>query len=236
MSWSCEQIEARLSDYLDGAMGPASRSEFDAHVKGCERCAPLVAELSHLLTKLHTMEQIEPPPRLVYNILDKTLGPRETATGWRAVLGWLRATGSLRFAYGALSMAATLLILVTAVGFNWHKPRFADLRPDVLYRNANREAHLVYGRGTKFVNDLRVVSEIQSRLREERDLQTTPESTIPQSSPDKQPGRTDGSQPSSPKQQNRANEIARPLEMLAEEMPLLAAPWMGGAIDSRRTP
>ena len=207
MSWSCEQVEARLSDYLDGAMGPASRSGFDAHVNRCERCAPLVAELSRLLTKLHTMEQIEPPPRLIYNILDKTLGPRETVTGWRAILGWFRATGSLRFAYGALSMAATLVIFVTAVGFNWHKPRLADLRPDILYRNIDRNAHLVYGRGTKFVNDLRVVSEIQSRLREERDLQATPESTMPQSSPEKQPGRTDGSQPSSPKQQNRANEM-----------------------------
>jgi hypothetical protein len=236
MSWSCEQIEARLSDYLDGAMGPANRAEFGAHVKGCERCAPLVAELSHLLTKLHTMEQIEPPPRLVYNILDKTLGPRDAVTGWRAMLAWLRATGSLRFAYGALSMTATLLIFVTAVGFNWHKPKLADLRPDVLYRNANREAHLVYGRGTKFVNDLRVVSEIQSRLREDRDLPTAPESTMPQSSPEKQPGRTDGSQPSSPKQQNRANEIARPLEMLAEEMPLLAAPGMRSESDTRRTP
>jgi anti-sigma factor RsiW len=236
MSWSCEQVEARLSDYLDGAMGPASRAEFDAHVNGCERCTPLVAVLSRLLTKLHTMEQIDPPPRLVYNILDKTLGPREAVTGWRAMLGWLRAIGSLRFAYGALSMTATLMIFVTAVGFNWHKPKLADLRPDVLYRNVDKQAHLIYGRGTKFVNDLRVVSEIQSRLREERDLQATPESTMPQSSPEKQPGRTDGSQPSSPKQQNRANEIARPFEMLAEEMPLLGAPWMSGDSDARRVP
>jgi len=33
---------------------------------------------SDLLTGLHGMEQIEAPPRLVYSILDKTLGPRET--------------------------------------------------------------------------------------------------------------------------------------------------------------
>ena len=236
MSWSCEQVEARLSEYLDGAMGPATRAEFEAHARDCERCAPLVADLSHLLTKLHTMEQIEPPQRLVYNILDKTLGPREAVTRWRAILGWFRGVGSMRFAYGALSMAGTLLILFSALGFNWRKPRLADLRPDVVYRNVDRQAHLIYGRGTKFVNDLRVVSEIQSRLREDRDLQATPERTMPQSTPDKQPGRTDGSQPASPKQQNRANGLTRPLEMLADEMPMLAAPWMGGTSGSRRTP
>jgi anti-sigma factor RsiW len=236
MNWTCEQIEARLSDYLDGAMGPASRAEFDAHVNGCERCAPLVAELSHVLTKLHTMAQIEPPPRLVYNILDKTLGRREAVTGWRGVLAWVSDMGSLRFAYGALSVIATLGIMVTAVGFNWRKPRLADLRPEVLYHNIDKRAHLVYGRGTKFVNDMRVVSEIQSRLRENQDMQATPESTMPQSYPEKQPGSTDGSQPSSPKQQNRANGLARPLEMLADEMPLLAAPWLGGQVNARRTP
>ena len=113
------------------------------------------------------MEQIEPPPRLVYAILDQTLGPRDTATGWRAVLAWMRGIGTVRFAYGALSMVATLAIFVTAAGFNWRKPKLADLRPDVIYRNADREAHLVYGKGMKFVNDLRVVNEIQSRLRQD---------------------------------------------------------------------
>jgi hypothetical protein len=64
------------------------------------------------------------------------------------------------------------------------------------------------------------VSEIQSRLREGNEIPTTPESTVP--SPEKQPGRTDGSQPSSPKQQNRANDVTRQFEVLAAEMPVFA--------------
>lgn len=233
MTWTCEQTEARLSDYLDGVLSVGEQSAFDAHVNSCPRCTPLVASVSHLLSGLHAMEQIETPPRLVYSILDKTLGPRESR--WRASLGWVRGLASIRFAYGALSLAATLAVFVTASGFNWRHPKVADLQPTNIYRNADRRAHLVYARGTKFVNDLRVVSEIQSRMREDSEIPTTPESTVPQSSPEKQPGRTDGSQPTSPKQQNRANDVGRRLEMLAASMPVFAGKLSDAAI-ARRLP
>src|SRR5882762_7494908 len=219
MSWTCEQTEARLSDYLDGVLNSAELVEFAAHVPSCARCAPLVASVSDLLTGLHGMEQIAEPPRLVYSILDKTLGPREAVTGWRAMLAWVRGAASVRFAYGALSVAATLIIVVTASGFNWRHPKLTDLKPATIYLNANRTAHLAYGRSAKFVNDLRVVNEIQSRLREENDLRANPESTVPESSPQKQPGRSDGSKPATPRQQNRANDLARQVEVMAMEMP-----------------
>jgi len=236
MTWTCEQTEARLSDYLDGVMTGEERAVFDAHVNGCERCTPLVAGVSRLLSGIHAMEQIEAPPRLVYAILDQTLGPRDTATGWRAVLAWVRGISSVRFAYGALSMVATLAIFVTAAGFNWRKPRLADLQPAMIYRNADRQAHLVYAKGTKFVNDLRVVNEIQSRLRQDSEIPTSNESTVPQSSPDKRPGSTEGT-PSGPKQQNRANDVMRRLEVLAEQLPFVAAPWMiDGEAGARRMP
>ena len=219
MNWTCEQTEARLSDYLDGVLNSAELAEFSAHVPSCARCAPLVASVSELLTGLHGMEQIAEPPRLVYSILDKTLGPREALTGWRAVLGWLRGVASMRFAYGALSVAATLILFVTAAGLNWRHPKLADLQPATIYHKANSTLHLAYGSSMQFVNNLRVVNEIQSRLREDNDLRANPESTVPESSPQKQPGSTDGSKPATPRQQNRANDLARQVEVLAMEMP-----------------
>jgi anti-sigma factor RsiW len=220
MIWTCEQTEARLSDYLDGALVGNERTAFEAHVGECERCEPLVAHVSQLLSGMHSMELLEAPPRLVYSILDKTVGPRETASGWRAVLGWIEGMSSMRFAYGALSVAGTLIILLSVSGFSFRKPKLADLQPAMIYRNADRQAHLVYARGTKFVNDLRVVSEIQSRLRQDNELQSNPESVAP--SQDKQPGRTDGSKPVTPRQQNRADDVTRQIEILADELPMWA--------------
>lgn len=227
MSWNCEQTEARLSDYLDGTLSPAEMTEFNAHVPTCTRCAPLVASVSELLNGLHGMEQIAEPPRLVYAILDKTLGPREALTGWRAILGWARGAASIRFAYGALSVTATLILLVSAAGFDWKHPKLANLQPTTIYHTVDRNVHLALGKSAKFVNDLRVVNEIQSRLREDNDLRATPESTVPETSPQKQPGRSDGSKPATPRQQNRANDLARHLEVLAMELPMMSG--SGGA-------
>lgn len=214
MTWTCEQTEARLSDYLDGLLDAASRAALNAHVRSCEHCAPLAASVSQLLTGLHAMEELETPPHLVYSILDQTLGPRESATGWRAILGWLRDLAAPRFVYGALSVAATFLILLTAAGFSWRKPKLADLQPVNVYRNADRQAHLVYARGYRFVSDLRVVYEIQSRLRQDNAIPTAPQSAVPESSPEKDPGRTDGTAPSLPRQQNRTNGIGGQFEVL----------------------
>ena len=228
MSWTCEQTEARLSDYLDGVLNPSELAEFSAHVPTCARCAPLVASVSDLLTGLHGMEQIEAPPRLVYSILDKTLGPRETVTGWRMILGWVRSTTSIRFAYGALSVAATVVLFVTASGFNWGHPKLADLKPAAIYHKANSNVHVAYGKSVKFMNDLRVVNEIQSRLREDSDLRATPENVIPATSPQqKQPGSSDGSKPAAPRQQNRANDLVRQIEVLAMEFPAVCG-GLGG--------
>ncbi len=233
MTWTCEHIEARLSDYLDGLLSPDERHEFDLHANSCENCAQMVASVSRLVGGLHTMEQIETPARLVYSILNQTLGPRESKKGLQASFGWLRGLASARFAYYAVSVAATLLILLTAAGFSWRKPKLADLSPVNLYHGADRQAHLVYARSTKFVSDLRVVYEIQSRLNKDNELPTTPESTVPQSAPGKSPGSTDGTRPTTPRQQNRANGLGRELEILATEVPVLSGQVCGRLLGRR---
>src|SRR6266478_6980223 len=181
MNWTCEETELRLSDYLDGLLTSAEKHEFDAHVNACERCTPLVSSVTHALSSLRSLPEVETPPRFVYNILDATLGPRETVTGWAAVRAWVRGLASPRFAYGSLSFATMFLMLVTVSGFNWKKPKMADLSPANIYRGTNRRAHLAYARGTTYVSDLRVVYEIQSRLRQDNELPTNTEGTAPDS-------------------------------------------------------
>ena len=227
MTWTCEQTEARLSDYLDGLLQPAEQTAFDLHVNTCERCTPLVASVSHMLGTLHTLEPVEPSPQLVSSILSATLGPQS----WRKAKRWLRGFQSPRFVYSVVSVAATFIVILTASGFSWRKPKLADLAPATIYRNANSAAQVAYGKSMKFFSDMRVVYEIQSRLSQDNERPLTRESAPPQSSPNGQPGRTDKTNPSSPKQQNRADEIGRSLQVLAAECPMLS-----GFYGERRVP
>ena len=227
MNWSCEQTEERLSDYLDGLFEPAEQSAFNQHVNTCERCAPLVAAVARTLGGLYAMEPVEAPAKLENAILTVTLGP-----AWlRSLKYWLRTLQSPRFVYSMASAAATLIILLTASGFSFTKPKLAELKPDRIYRNANTNVHQAYARTVKFVSDLRVVYEIQTRLNENEQPPATQEESLPQRAPEKQPGRTDNANPAAPKQQNRADEVGRNVRVFALQLPVLNV-----AIGKRRTP
>lgn len=230
MTWTCEQTEARLSDYLDGLLDAAEWSAFNQHVNTCAVCTPLVSGVAHTLGGLYALEQVEPPPQLETAILRATLGfVRSSKYDFWA---WLRSLQSPRFIYSAVSVAATIIVVLTASGFNWRKPKLAELTPGAIYRRANSEAHQAYAKSTKFVSDLRVVYEIQSRMNENEPNPAVREETIPNSSPNKkEPGQTDNTQPGSPKQQNRANDIGRTLEVLACQFPSL-----DGLLFERRLP
>jgi hypothetical protein len=216
MNWTCEQIETRLGDYVDGVLSPEERAAFEAHAaQPCERCTPLIRSVSQLVGELHGMESLEAPPRLLYAILDKTLGPRDAVMAAPGFFGWLRGIGLPRFAYGAVSLSATFLMLASASGFSWRHPKLADLQPTAIARNADRQAHLVFARSAKFVSDLRVVYEIQTRLRQDNELPTSNEETVPTNAPTQAPGRTDRSKPGAPNEQNRATGIDQKLQLLA---------------------
>ena len=226
MTWTCEQTEARLSDYLDGLLDGAEWSAFNQHVNTCAVCTPLVSSVAHTLGGLYALEQVDPPPQLETRILLATVGVARSKFDFSA---WLRSFLSPRFVYATVSVAATMALLLTATGFNWRKPKLADLAPATVYRRADSTIHVTYARSVKFVSDLRVVYEIQSRMNEGDQNPAMREETIPQSSPKKNPGQTDNTNPAAPKQQNRATDISKRLEVLACEFPI----WSGSLVDRR---
>jgi anti-sigma factor RsiW len=221
MTWTCDQIEARLSDYLEGLLPAAEAAEFEKHARSCAECAPLVESVRRLISEMRAIQPMEAPSGLLYRILEQTLGPQEKVTFWQALRNFGRSLATPKFAYGSASVMATMALLMTVSGFSVRKPKLGDLRPAAMYRNVDRQAHLAYARGVKYVSDLRVVYEIQSRLRQQEELHVTPEERAPKTAPDKKPEQRDDQTHTVPKQQNRADEFTRQTQMLAAQCPVL---------------
>ncbi|MGH9713031.1 MAG: anti-sigma factor family protein [Candidatus Acidiferrales bacterium] len=164
MDWNCTNSEERLSDYLDGQLTTEEGAAYAAHAATCARCSELVAQVGGLVSRMHQLEEVAAPPQLVQKILDATLGPRTKKASWKRWFTWAPVLWQPRFAMGALTVAASFVIVFHTAGVTPAKLRKADLSPANIYRSANRQIHLTYARGEKFVSDLRVVYEIESRL------------------------------------------------------------------------
>jgi hypothetical protein len=167
MDWNCTFTEERLSDYLEGKLLPAEAAAFSAHAANCANCTQTVALVGGLVNRMRKMPMVEEPPQLVTKILDAMLGPRTQKESWFRWLGWISILWQPRFVMGLGAAVASVVIVSYAAGLTPAKLKKADLSPANVLRSANRQVHLTYARGAKFVNDLRVVYEIQSKLQPE---------------------------------------------------------------------
>jgi anti-sigma factor RsiW len=164
MNWNCTTIEERLTDYLDGALAREEVVAFSAHTAGCAACAQMVSQVRSLVGRMEETEPLDPPVHLNARILDVTLGPRKQAPDWRKWFDWVSVVWQPRFGMGAVTVAASFAVLIHAFAPAGKRVTLADLNPVAIARTANRQAHLTYAHGVKFVSDLRVVYEIESRL------------------------------------------------------------------------
>lgn len=167
MDWNCTLTEERLSDFLEGQLNVNEAAALTAHRGGCARCAELIVQVSGIVNQMHRLEPLEAPAGLEQRILRATLPGRAKKEGWRGWFSWVPLLWQPRFAVGIATVAACCVVVVQAGGVTPGKLRHADLNPVNMLRTMNRQAHLTYARGAKFVNELRVVYEIQSRLEPE---------------------------------------------------------------------
>lgn len=160
MAWTCEQTEDRLLDALDGTLSTAERGEMDEHTGACARCVELVASVRQTVDSLQHMEAVEPAPWLVPKIIVRTSGTRVEK---RRRLSWWQFIAQPRFAMGLVAVLITVSIVFRALS-GGAPSALAAVNPVDFYHQADIKVHRVYSRSVKFLSDLRVVYEIQSRF------------------------------------------------------------------------
>ncbi|HVB85981.1 MAG TPA: zf-HC2 domain-containing protein [Candidatus Dormibacteraeota bacterium] len=164
MDWNCTVTEERLSDFLEGTLALPERDACAAHAEACASCSEILARVGALVTDMHALEELPEPSHLARRIINNTRPTPRRGQEFSSWSGWLSLIWQPRFAIGLATVAVTAVILAHAARPQLSRLTPADLNPVNLVRAGNRQAHLTYARGEKFVNDLRVVYEIRAML------------------------------------------------------------------------
>ena len=203
------ELENLFSAYLEGELETARKVAVEAHLAGCDSCRVLLEGVRGVIKLYHEAEELEPAPWLVSKILMATTGERKPS--WRERLAtFLRPTVQPRLVYTAAMTVFSLSMLVNVAGINLRNLSLQDLNPRVWAYQANRSGHLLYARAEKFYYDLRVVYEIESRIRQLRAPAEEPAKESPKPEPSGG-GTTDRRQPGAPHLAFVQSPIAEPL-------------------------
>jgi len=218
------ELENLASDYLEGRLAAVRQAEAADHLAGCSSCRELVDGVRRVMELCRSAEDLEPAPGLTRRILLATVGePKPTLRD--RVAAYLRPLLQPRLAYGVGMAVFSLSIIVNAAGINLSHLRVEDLNPRNWIYQASRNGHLLYARAEKFYYDLRVVYEIESRLKQLRQ-QTAPEKQEQEAPKHESPagGSTDG------------HSITKP-QLASVRNFTMAAPWLigRGSVSARST-
>ena len=192
------EIQNLTSDYLEGLLEPSLRATVEAHLAECAACRELLAEVRHALELCRAAEEVEPTPWLISKIMRATVGERKPTWAER-IAAYCRPVLQPRVAYSIAMTVFTFSILVNAAGLRLRSLRFEDLNPLTWLDRVDRQGHLMAARVEKFVYDVRLVYEIESRVGELGSQQKTRNEETPK--PATEPG---GSSQGTPTGQNMA--------------------------------
>ena len=190
------ELENLVSEYLEGQLDATRQLQFDAHLGACPGCRELLADVRQAMEYCRSAEDPEPTPWLIPKILLATIGERQPTLIER-LTAFFRPALQARVVYGVAMTVFSVSIIINAAGINLRQFTLADLNPRTWVHRADRTGHLFYARAEKFYYDLRVVYEIESRLRQLRqqsgqESQGSREQPGQQSKPDSSsPGSTD---------------------------------------------
>ncbi|MBM3812579.1 MAG: hypothetical protein FJW20_13210 [Acidimicrobiia bacterium] len=173
----CAELEILICEYLDGVLAADERSAVDKHLSSCPACAELARDAAAAVSFLEMVPEVEPPDELVTRILYKAPGGAEPAVETRDaarsaggfahwIRGWLAPVLQPRFAMGMAMTILSFSMVGRIVGLEQRQLRMEDLNPAKVWAAIDDKLHRTYDRAVKYYENLRLVYEIQSRLRE----------------------------------------------------------------------
>jgi hypothetical protein len=224
---ACGLWETLLADALDGLLRPEDEATFSSHMAVCPSCTALFEEARR---GREWLEFLSPEPEVPEGLLDKILaqtGPGHTSEYKLATAGnivpmavpaWQRPgmMGRVRrFAEPRLLMTAAMAFFSIALTLNMTGVRLADirlsnLRPTAVRSFMERRLTMASTPIIRYYDHLRLVYEVQSRMRELRQNSQGKQQQQTQPTPGESkqnPNRKDGGSRVDPPQQSGAPSL-----------------------------
>ncbi len=179
----CAEFEALLADALDGTLTGQAMVNFNSHKASCPTCAPMFAEAEAGLNWLQSLHEVEPPADMVRSIMLATVGAESAARAaeieHKSFTQRLREmvqpifapvmTPRFAMSFGMAFFSISMLLNVTGL-------RVTDIRRvDLSPRGITRTYHETEAKVVKYYDNLRVVYEFQSKVRDLRRAATSDE-------------------------------------------------------------
>ncbi len=162
---NCAELEELICDYVDGTLTAASKAEVERHLETCPPCAEMAQDSAAAVAFMERAADVEPPPELITRILfDAPWAQKAPAKGrgW-----WSKLIAPVIQPRFAMGMAMTILSFSILSRFvPMQQLRAADLRPSEVWASLDDRAHRAYARSVKYYENLKVVYQIQTLLRD----------------------------------------------------------------------
>ncbi len=227
----CPQVEAILAEALDGTLHGPMLAAFEAHQQTCPSCQAMLQEAQAGMHWLKGLDEAEPPSNLVHNILAQTIGalPSEHIVPAPRGDSWLDkvkarlapvfapvATPRFAMSFGMAFFSITMLLGIA--GFH-----LADLRNiDLSSRGFTRAYYATQAKVIRYYENMRLVYEIESRV---RDLRRAADTSTPEQKQQQQEAPAPNPSPKNPSKSDNRQAPARQNQQYSRDhgQPELAA-------------
>lgn len=168
---NCADLDILLCDYVDGTLHGVQKSAVEEHLAGCAACAALARDAATAVAFMDRAALVEPPPELLTRIMFELPSAKRHARrsgGWWATARgkWLDPILQPRFAMGMAMTVLSFAMLGRLTGIEVRQFKPSDLNPAVVWVSLEDKVMRTWGRGVKYYDSLRLVYEIQTRLKD----------------------------------------------------------------------
>lgn len=166
---TCQEFEILLCEYVDGTLSDQRKAAIQEHLEVCPACSELARDVTGAVAFMERVADVDPPAELVTRILFETRSgahARERKGAGRWLRHWLEPILQPRFAMGMAMTILSFSMIGRFAGISPSKLQLSDFSPARVWENVDNRIHGSWERVVKYYDSLRLVYEIQTRLKE----------------------------------------------------------------------